>query len=78
MIGERGAIHQHLVRTRRAGSMVKSERHRILLLGIEIHQEHREPAEREGSRQVDARCGLADAALLVGDNEDAGKWRRGQ
>ena len=78
MIGERGTIHQHLVRTGRAGWMVNSERSRGVSLGIEIHQEHREPAEGEGSRQVDARCGLADATLLVGDDEDAGKWRRRQ
>ena len=78
MIRERGTSHQHLVRPGRAGWMVNPERGRGVSLGIEIHQQHREPAEREGSRHVDARCGLADATLLVRDDEDAGEWRRRQ
>ena len=36
-----------------------------------------EAAEREGSGEIHARCGLADAALLVGHDEDSGeRWRR--
>ena len=58
--------------------MVNPERGRGVSLGIEIHQQHRQPAQREGSRQVDAGGGLSDATLLVRDDEDAGEWRRGQ
>ena len=78
MIRERGAGHQHLVRTGGARRVVDAEGGRGVALGIEIHQQHRQPAEREGGRQVDAGGGLSDAALLVRDDEDAGEWRRGQ
>jgi hypothetical protein len=56
--------------------MIDPERSRGVPLGIQIDHEHGKAAECEGCRQVDARCGLAHAALLVRHDEDSGECRR--
>ena len=56
--------------------MVDSQRSCRISLRIEVHYEYRKPAERECGRQVDTARGLADAALLISDNEDPGDRRR--
>ncbi len=78
MIGELGAGHQHLVSSWRAGWMIDPKRGAGVTLRIKIDNEHGQSAECEGSRHVHTRSGLAYAALLVCDNEDAGLCRCGQ
>ena len=42
-----------------------------IALGVEVDQQYRFAGSGEGGRQVDGRGGLANAALLVGDRQDA-------
>ena len=58
--------------------MLDSKRGGRVALRVEIDNEHSESAKRECGGQVHTRRGLADAALLVCDDEDAGVCRRWQ
>jgi hypothetical protein len=54
------------------------ESRRGVALRVEIDDEHAGAGLRERRREVHRRRGLADAALLVGDREDAGALREGK
>ena len=55
--------------------MLDAERCRGIALGVQIDEQHGQAAERQRCGQVDRAGGLADAALLVGHHEDAGRAR---
>ena len=41
-------------------------------LGIDVDEQHALSGERQRGREVDGGRGFADAALLIGDGDDAG------
>lgn len=45
--------------------------------GVEIDQQHAVAAGRCIHREIDRRCGLADAALLIGHRHDVGRGALG-
>jgi hypothetical protein len=46
------------------------ERHAAVSLGIEVDQQRRLAAERQGGGEIDGGGRLADAALLIGNREN--------
>src|SRR5690606_948895 len=65
-------LEQHVAGGRVQVALVDAAAHGGVALGVEIDQQH--PLGRGGQRggQVDCGGGLADAALLVGNGDDAG------
>src|SRR5258708_470300 len=68
----RGQSQQHLVDRSLERALVDTAAHGGVALWIEIHQQHAHPRLRGAGREIDGGRGLSDAALLVGDGEDAG------
>jgi hypothetical protein len=56
--------------------MINTKGRRSIALRIEVDEEHSQPAQGECRRQIHTGRRLADAALLVGDDEDPSVRRR--
>ncbi len=68
---DRGAFQQDVVDAGIEGALVDPRAHGGIALGIEVDHQHPASEPSQSGRQVDGGRGLADAALLVGDAEDA-------
>ena len=76
-IGERDAIDEDVVHARDLDVVIDSKGRRGVSLRVEVDHEHRKPLQRKGCREIDRRCGLADATLLVRHRDDASvRWTR--
>jgi hypothetical protein len=51
--------------------VIYPERGAGVALRVHVDHEDTQPAERQRSGKIDGRRGLADAALLIGDRDDA-------
>ena len=67
-----GGTDQYLIDRARQRALVHAAAHGRVALGIQVHQQHPLRVGRQSGGEVDRRGGLADAAFLVGDAEDAG------
>ena len=73
-VGEREVGDEHVVDALLLGPMVDAEGRRRVALRVEVDHEHVGTRPREGGGEVDRGRRLADAALLVRDRQDAGRW----
>src|SRR5829696_2988319 len=71
-LADRRVVDEHVVHRHLERVGVDPLRHRQVALRVEVHAEDAVPRLGEGDREVEGRCGLGDAALLVGEDDDLG------
>ena len=73
---QRRFADQHVIGRAVAVAAIDAETGRGVALRIEIDDQHALANRRECRAQIDRRGGLADAALLIGQRQDArmGRW----
>ena len=70
-------LHEDVVDRGADVAGVDPEAGRRVALGVEVDHQHPQARLRQGGTEVDRGRGLAHAALLVGDGDDAGELERG-
>ena len=70
---ERHLVHQHVVHRRLEAAVLDAEPGRGVALRVEVDDQRALAELGQAGADVDRRRGLADAALLVGDGDDAGE-----
>ena len=77
-VGHRRALDEHVVDARHLGVVVDAERGAGVALRVDVDDQHGQSGLGQRGGDVDGGGGLADATLLVGDGEDAGRRRLGE
>ncbi len=75
-VTDRGFAGQHVVGRKPPVTAIDAEPGRRIALRVAVDNEDRFPRGRERCSEIDRRRGFADAALLVGDRQDAHGGRR--